>query len=68
MKTANQKKAAPPRLLTNGAHGEPTHDDIAHCAYSLWEQHGRPQNQQVEIWFQAEAQLRQSQGQHGICA
>ena len=68
MKAANQKKAAPPHLLTNGAHGEPTHDDIEHCACALWEHHGRPQNQQVEIWLQAEAQLRQSQSQHGVRA
>ena len=68
MKAANQKKAAPPRLLTNSAHGEPIHDDIEHCAYALWEQHGRPQNQQVAIWFQAEAQLRQPQNKHGVRA
>ena len=68
MKAANLKKAAPPRLLTNGAHGEPTHDDIAQWAYSLWEQHGHPQNQQVAIWFQAEAQLRQPQNKHGVRA
>ena len=67
MKAANQKKAAPPRLLTHGAHGELTHDDIAHCAYSLWEQHGCRQNYEAEHWFQAEAQLRQSHSQHGIC-
>ena len=29
MKTANQKKDASPRLLTNGPQDEPTHDDIA---------------------------------------
>jgi hypothetical protein len=68
MKAAKQKKDASPRLLTNGTHGEPTHDEIAFCAYSLWEQQGRQQNQEVEIWLQAEAQLRQSQSQHGVRA
>jgi hypothetical protein len=66
MKTTKQKKDAAPRLLTNGSYGEPTHDEIALSAYSLWEQQGRPQNQEVEIWLQAEIQLRQSQSQHGV--
>jgi hypothetical protein len=68
MKAAKQKEDAPPRLLTNGPPCEPTDDEIALCAYSLWEQEGRPQNQEVEIWFQAETQLRQSQHQHGVRA
>ena len=68
MKAANQKKAAPLRLLTNGVRGKSTQDDIAHCAYFLWEQHGYPQNYEAEHWLQAEAQLRQSQNQHGVWA
>ncbi len=68
MRTANQKKDTSPRLLTNGPSCEPTHDKIALCAYSLWEQQGRPQNQEVAIWLQAETQLRQSQLQHGVRA
>jgi hypothetical protein len=68
MKAAKQKKAAPPRLLTNGAYGEPTHDDIAHRAYSLWEQQGGPQDHQIGIWLQAESQLRQSQSRQGVRA
>jgi hypothetical protein len=67
MKAAKQKKDAPPRLL-NGPPREPTHDPIAVCAYSLWEQQGSPQNQEVEIWLRAETQLRQSQHQHGVRA
>jgi len=68
MKTPKQTKEASPRLLTNGRWGGPTHDEIALCAYSLWEQQGRPQNQEVEIWLQAETQLRQPQNQHGVQA
>jgi hypothetical protein len=68
MKTPQQKKAASPRLLTNGPSCEPTHDEIALRAYSLWEQQGRPQNQEVAIWLRAEAQLRQSQHEHGVQA
>lgn len=68
MKTTKQKKDAPPRLLTNGPSGEPTHDEIALCAYSLWEEQGHPENREVEIWLQAETQLRQSQNQQGVRA
>ena len=68
MKAAKEKKEAPPLLLTNGSQGEPAHDEIALRAYSLWEQLGRPQNQEIEIWLQAETQLRQSQHQHGVQA
>ena len=68
MKAAKQKKDASPRLLTNGPHGEPTHDEIALRAYSLWEQQGCPQKEEVEIWLHAEAQLRQSHNRHGVRA
>jgi len=68
MKASTQKKATSPRLLTNGLTGEPTHDEIALCAHSLWEQLGRPQQQEVAIWLQAETQLRESQSQHGVRA
>jgi hypothetical protein len=65
MKTPKPTKDTSPRLLTNGQGSEPTHDEIALCAYSLWEQQGRPQNQEVEHWLQAEADylevLRRSQ-------
>lgn len=68
MKTTKQKKDAAPRLLTNGLHDEPAHDEIARCAYSLWEQQGRPQDEEIGIWLQAEAKLRQSQSQPGVRA
>jgi hypothetical protein len=68
MKAANQKKDTSLLLLTNGPACEPTHDEIALRAYSLWEQQGHPQNQEVAIWLQAETQLRQSQQPHGVRA
>ncbi len=44
--------AAPPRP-------EPTHDDIALCAMSIWKEEGRPQGRELEHWLLAEARLRQ---------
>ena len=68
MKTATQKRNTSPRRLANRPNGEPTHDEIALCAYSLWERQGHPQSQEVAIWLQAETQLRQSPNQHGVQA
>lgn len=56
----NTKKEKAPRLLTHGGTREPARDEIAKAAYYLWEQQGRPQNQDVQLWLQAETQLRQS--------
>lgn len=33
------------------------HDDIARRAQELWEQYGRPQERDLEIWLEAERQL-----------
>lgn len=60
MKRLKPKKGAAVQPLTNRTPTEPTHDEIARCAYSLWEQKGRPQDQEAEIWFCAAAQLRQA--------
>lgn len=38
---------------------EPTHDEIALCAMSIWEEEGRPQGRELEHWLLAEARLRQ---------
>ncbi len=40
---------------------EITTEVIAARAYSLWEQRGRPQGQDVELWIEAEQQLKASQ-------
>jgi hypothetical protein len=40
---------------------EITSECIASRAYSLWEQQGRPQGKDLELWLQAEKQLKSSQ-------
>jgi DUF2934 family protein len=37
---------------------EPTHNEIATCAYLIWEREGCPLGRDQEIWQQAETQLR----------
>jgi len=36
---------------------EPTHDDIAVCAYTIWIDQGCPENRAELIWLEAEQQL-----------
>ena len=40
---------------------EITSECIASRAYSLWEQQGRPQGKDLELWLQAEKQIKSSQ-------
>jgi hypothetical protein len=35
----------------------PSHADIEVRAYEIWEKRGRPSNQEVECWLQAEQEL-----------
>ena len=35
----------------------PTHDEIAVRAYYIWEQHGKPQGYDKDIWSRAEQEL-----------
>jgi hypothetical protein len=35
----------------------PTYEEIATCAYLIWEQEGRPHGRDIAHWHQAEAQL-----------
>ncbi|MBI5684664.1 MAG: DUF2934 domain-containing protein [Verrucomicrobia bacterium] len=44
---------ATPRQQTNS----PTAQEIAVCAYAIWEKEGRPNGRAVEHWLQAQAQL-----------
>lgn len=37
---------------------EPTHERIAVRARELWLQSGRPENKDLEIWLEAEAEVR----------
>jgi len=48
-------KAAPAKR------SEITSESIASRAYSLWEQQGRPHGKDLELWLQAEKQLKSSQ-------
>jgi hypothetical protein len=34
-----------------------THDEIAVCAYFIWEQEGKPEGRALDHWLQAELQL-----------
>jgi hypothetical protein len=36
----------------------PTHEEIAAVARSIWESRGSPQNQDEEIWYEAERKLK----------
>jgi len=37
----------------------PTHEEIAHLAYSFWEGRGRQHGSALEDWLRAERQLKQ---------
>jgi hypothetical protein len=37
---------------------QPTHEEIAFCAYLIWEREGRPQGCEEAHWLQAEMQLQ----------
>ena len=45
----------PRKLLLQ--YDEPTDDEIAACAYFIWEKEGRPPRRENAHWLQAEAQL-----------
>jgi hypothetical protein len=38
-------------------HSYPTHEEIALCAYLIWESEGCPVDRDLDHWFQAEHQL-----------
>lgn len=61
----NPKASKKPLLLADASSpsANPTHDEIAHRAYSIWEEQARPQGQDSAHWFQAESELRQAQEQ-----
>jgi len=37
--------------------GHPSSEEIAYCAYLIWEREGRPCGREKEHWLQAETQL-----------
>ncbi|MBI5801913.1 MAG: DUF2934 domain-containing protein [Verrucomicrobia bacterium] len=56
---AKTKRTPPPQRIAATLRPEPTHDEIALCAMSIWESEGRPQGREVEHWLLAEARLRE---------
>ncbi|MFM8469449.1 MAG: DUF2934 domain-containing protein [Limisphaerales bacterium] len=50
---AANRDPAPPRR-------EPTHDETAFCAMTIWIEEGRPQGRDLEHWLLAETRLRQA--------
>ena len=38
-------------------HTEPSPEEIAKCAFCIWEQEGKPEGREIEHWLQAEKQL-----------
>ena len=42
----------------NGLGQDPSPDEIARCAYLIWEREGRPAGREMQHWLEAEAQLR----------
>ena len=39
------------------AHSEATEEEIAVCAYFIWEHEGKPEGRALDHWLQAELQL-----------
>ncbi len=46
----------------------PTPDEIAFCAYLIWEREGRPAGRAKEHWLQAETQLMATRAHEGWTA
>lgn len=46
----------------------PNHDEIALCAFLIWEKEGRQPGREQTYWLQAEAQLRQTRQQQAELA
>jgi DUF2934 family protein len=46
---------------------EATEDEIAVCAYFIWEQEGKPIGHALDHWFQAELQLAASLWHESLC-
>jgi hypothetical protein len=48
---------------TTNQHASLEHDEIARCAYLLWEHEGKPAGRDQEYWFRAQEQLTQAETQ-----
>lgn len=58
--SAKTKTSTSARRIDAPPHREPTHDEIALCAMTIWEEEGRPQGRDLEHWLLAETRLRQA--------
>jgi hypothetical protein len=65
MKRSKNAKNPPAPQSNTAQLAAPTSEEIAACAYSIWEQEGRPEGREVEHWLAAEIQLRQARCQSG---
>jgi len=50
-KNSSTNMSSPPRSA-------PSHDDVAARAYTIWLNHGCPENRDLEHWLEAERQLQ----------
>lgn len=59
-KTKTVKTSEPKAKPANASLSAPeiTTEQIARCAYSIWEEEGRPSGKQIKHWLQAEKQLK----------
>lgn len=55
-------------MTTLNSHSAPSHDEIALCAFLLWEKEGRQPGRETTYWLQAEAQLRMTRQQEAEAA
>jgi hypothetical protein len=49
----------------NDGFSHPSPDEIAYCAYLIWEKEGRPAGRAKEHWLQAETQLMATRAHDG---
>lgn len=58
--SAMTKTNDPAKRIATPPRREPTHDEIALCAMTIWVEEGHPQGRELEHWLLAEARLRQA--------
>ncbi|MEN9575063.1 MAG: hypothetical protein RL514_2918 [Verrucomicrobiota bacterium] len=63
--SAKPKPGPVAKRTPSPARPEPTRDEIALCAQSIWEEEGRPHGRDLEHWLRAETRLRQGSQSEG---
>jgi hypothetical protein len=58
MKKSKNPKKTPSLKASPSLMAEPTREEVAAAAHSIWEQEGRPEGRAVEHWLKAEIQVR----------